>query len=386
MCARLYWKQMKIFRLPLLVALLAASLLAQSSDPLPPLPAPVTNNAIAVYQSRGHDFLFSIMGLGKSKTWDSVTSKAYMLDSDLLQWDALPLVPGAAGRLAAMSAVVDGQIYVLGGAIIDSQKRENFLPGVNVLDPISRKWYRGKDMPIPIADSVVGVYRDRYIFLIGGRSDSGPVSAVQVYDTKRERWFQATPIPYAVYGHSGAMVDDTILYIDGATMNPSGTPLFVATDQCWIGKVHHKDPSKIEWSSVPAQPGNARFRTAAGASEKEHKIYFTGGSDIPYSDNGIGYNGSPAEPSPVTFDYDLHEKKWEVINQNTPHPLMDAHTLIVTPDGLLLLGGMEAGQKVTAQVTFIKKQTPPPSPQKLGAKAAAGQNSQGQQNPGRQNP
>lgn len=351
---------MKILRLPLLVALLATSLLAQSSDPVPPLPAPITNNAIAVYKTRSHDLLFSIMGLGKNKTWDAVSSKAYMLDSDLLEWNPLPLVPGAIGRVAAMSTVVKDQVYVLGGAVIDAQKRESFVSGVNVFDPVSMKWYRGKDIPIPVADSVVGVYRDRYIFLIGGRTDSGPVSTVQVYDTNRERWFQATSMPYAVYGHSGAMMDDTILYIDGATMNPDGKPLFVATDQCWIGKVNHKDPSRIDWNSLPNHPGSARFRTAAGASEKDHKIYFTGGSDIPYSDNGIGYNGSPAEPSPVTFDYDLHEKKWETINENTPHPLMDAHDLIVTPDGLLVLGGMEAGQKVTAQVTFIKKQTPPP--------------------------
>ena len=34
-------------------------------------------------------------------------------------------------------------------------------------------------------------------------------------------------------------------------------------------------------------------------------IYFSGGTDNPYNYNGIGYNGVPAEPSPVTFAFSL---------------------------------------------------------------------------------
>ena len=53
-----------------------------------------------------------------------------------------------------------------------------------------------------------------------------------------------------------------------------------------------------------AQPsGTARYRIAAGGSEKDQKIYFSGGTDNPYNYNGLGYNGKPAEPSPVTFAF-----------------------------------------------------------------------------------
>lgn len=358
MQARLILEQMKIFRILLLVGLLAVLVSADSSDPLPPLPLAITNNAIAVYNTRGHDFLFSIMGMGQGKTWDAVSNKAYMLDSDNEEWVAIPPVPGVAGRVSAMAAAVNEQVYVFGGAVVDAQKQENIVSEVNVFDRASLKWYRQKDIPVPVADSVVGIYRDRFIYLIGGRSDSGPVSTVQVYDTDHDKWFQATPMPYAVFGHAGAMVEDTMLYIDGASANPGGKPIFLPAEQCWLGKVNHKDPSRIEWSSVPEHPGDARFRIAAGASEKDNKIYFSGGSNTPYSDNGIAYNGTPAQPSAVTFDYDLREKKWEVINQHTPNPRMDAHNIIVTRDGLLLIGGMEDGQKVTARAAFIRKETP----------------------------
>ena len=80
-----------------------------------------------------------------------------------------------------------------------------------------------------------------------------------------------------MFGHAGAVVGDTIVYIDGAYKNPAGgQPKYVPSDECWMGKIDHHDRSKIQWTKLPSHPGTARYRIAAGGSEKDQKIYFSG--------------------------------------------------------------------------------------------------------------
>jgi hypothetical protein len=45
-----------------------------------PLPAPVSNNAVASVKTRGSFLLFSMMGIGAKKTWDVASNAAYSLD------------------------------------------------------------------------------------------------------------------------------------------------------------------------------------------------------------------------------------------------------------------------------------------------------------------
>jgi len=206
------------------------------------------------------------------------------------------------------------------------------------------------------------VFRDRYIFLIGGWSKNEAVRNVQVYDTETDKWMQATPLPGTpVFGHAGAIVGETIVYVDGAYKNPgSKGPRYLASNECWMGKIpdsRKADITKIEWTKLPPHPGKARYRIAAGAEppgRKARRIYFSGGTDNPYNYNGIGYDGQPAEPSPMTFAFDTKSGTWETVNENTPDPTMDHRGLLVTQHGLVMVGGMEKGQKVTSKVTVVK--------------------------------
>jgi N-acetylneuraminic acid mutarotase len=345
---------MTVFSRLLLIVLCTQVVFAQELK-LAHLPEPVTNNAVAALKIRGGALLFSFMGIGGKKTWDSVTNAAYYLDPDWDKWYPLKPIPGTAGRIGAGAAAARGALFVFGGYVVDPQNRGQVVPDVDVYDAGDHRWSRGEDMPTPVGDAVIGVYRDRYVYVIGGRAKTGIVAKVQVYDTENSKWIEATPPPgTAVFGHAGAILDDTIVYVDGAYRNTlSSHPAVLPSDECWLGKINHKDLSKIEWSKLPAHPGAARYRIAAGASDKDHKIYFTGGTDNPYDYTGIGYDGKPAEPSPTTFAFNLHSGKWEVVNDNTPNPTMDNHQLLVIRDNLVTAGGMEKGQKVTARVAIL---------------------------------
>lgn len=300
------------------------------------------------------------MGIGPKKTWDAVTTGAYQMNLAKGKWEEKRPVPGVVGRLAATAVGLNQQVFIFGGYVVDGDGHETTLPDVNVFVPGENRYYSGQDIPVPVDDAVAGVYRDRYIYLIGGWSKNQAVRNVQVFDSDKNEWTQATPIPGTpVFGHAGAIAGDTIVYIDGAYKNPeSSGPKYLPSSECWMGRIPNKDDvTKIEWTKLPNHPGNARYRIAAGVApdiKKGGKIYFSGGTDNPYDYDGIGYNGKPAEPSPVTFAFDLKTGAWETINGDTPDPVMDSRALLVTNRGLLAVGGMVKGQQVVAGVMVVK--------------------------------
>jgi N-acetylneuraminic acid mutarotase len=343
---------------------LAGRVFAADEPKLSPLPAPLSNNAVAISHDEGGPRIFSFMGIGPKKTWDAITTSAYEMDPGSGKWTEKRPVPGVAGRLAASAIALHDQVFIFGGYVVDSQGGETTVSDLNVFVPVENRYYRGRDIPVPVDDAVVGVFRDRYIFLVGGWSTtkSDAVRNVQIYDTDTDTWLEGTPIPGTpVFGHAGAIIDDTIVYVDGAYKNPSGrSPKYVASGECWMGKIPNSkngDIKKIEWTELPAHPGNARYRIAAGAGplkKKAGRINFSGGTDNPYDYNGIAYNGQPAEPSPVTFAFSLRSGAWETVSENTPDPTMDHRGLLVTNRGLVIVGGMEKGQQVTTKVTVVK--------------------------------
>lgn len=345
----------------LLFCPVASRLFAAHEPKLSPLPAAVSNNAVAISHDEHGDKIFSFMGIGAGKKWDAITTSNYELNLATGKWTEKRPVPGVAGRLAASAVALHEQVFIFGGYVVDGQGGEITLPDLNVFVPAQNRYYCGKDIPVPVDDAVAGVYRERYIYLVGGWSKTDAVRNVQVYDTDKDEWTQATPIPgRPVFGHAGAMVGETIVYVDGAYKNPDGKgPKYIASSECWMGKIAKGDIGKIAWTKLPEHPGDAHYRIAAGAltEKKEGKIYFSGGSDNPYNYNGIGYNGQPAEPSPVTFAFDAKSGKWETISEDTPDPSMDHRGLLVTHRGLVVVGGMDKGQQVTNKVTVVKAES-----------------------------
>ena len=339
---------------PFLLLALCAALLVAADVKIPPMPAAVSSNAVA--SLKGGLELFSLMGVGPRKTWDDITNQVYVLHLSSGRWSDGRSVPGVAGRLGASAAGAKGQVFLFGGYVVDAQGNEITVPDVNGYAPERQRWYRAADIPVAVDTAVIGVNRDRYIYLVGGRSKSGPVNNVQVYDAEKDSWSQATPLPGTpVFGHAGGLTDDTIVYIDGAMKNPAGGAPYVASEECWLGKIDRKNPDKIEWSKLPSHPGPARFGIAGGAAEREHKIFFSGGTTAPHNFKGLSYDGSPPQISTVTFAFSLHSKQWETITEDTYDPRMDSRGILETPLGFVVLGGMAKNQAVTARVTFIPK-------------------------------
>lgn len=321
-----------------------------------PLPIAVSGNAVAAEKMDKTTYLYSFMGIGQKRTWDAVTNQAFSLNTETGKWTELKPVPGPTGRVDAAAISARDAVYLLGGFTVAGQGEQTSVRSMEMFLPGRAVWYRAQDMPISLDNTVVGVYRDRFIYTIGGRSNRDPVQKVQVYDAEKDSWTDATPLAGpAVFGHAGGIVDDTIIYVDGAQLSPSGTPRYAPATESWMGKIDHKDPLKIQWTKLPSHPGAAHYQIAAAASERDHRIYFSGGSEKLCNRAGITYDGTPAVASPMTFAWDLKAGKWEVITDKTPNPTLGNRALLVTSKGLVRIGGMEADGKVTSIVTTIPR-------------------------------
>jgi N-acetylneuraminic acid mutarotase len=337
-----------------LVLCVAIAPAADKADRVPSLPVAVSGNAVASVREGLQ--IFSIMGVGPKKTWDDVTNKLFVMDMGSAKWREGRTVPGAAGRLNAAAAGARGVVVLMGGYVVDDQDHELIVPDVNVYEPGIRRWSRGTDIPVAVDSAVSGAMHDRYIYLIGGRSSAGPVNKVQVYDIQKGTWSEATPFPGTpVFGLAGGVADGEIVIVDGARAGAAGEPRYVASNECWLGKIDKKDPNKIEWSKLPAHPGAARFGIAGGGAGREHRIYFSGGTATPHDYKGVAYDGKPAEASSVTFAYDLHRHQWETISETASDPRADSRGVLMTPVGPVVLGGMTESFEVTALVTVLTK-------------------------------
>ncbi len=346
---------MKKFPVLIFLMLGAASALAADQKKIPPMPAAVSGNAVAVFEN-GLEIV-SIMGVGPKRTWDDVTNKVYIMSLARPKWREGRTVPGVAGRVNAAAVGAKSLIILMGGFVVDNQGAELTLHDVNLYEPNARRWSRGKDIPVAVDSAVAGVTHSRFVYLIGGRSPNGPVNNVQVYDLEKDTWSQATPFPGTpAFGLSGGVADEAIVIVDGAKSGPAGGPRYVASDECWLGKIDHKDPNKIEWSKLPAHPGTARFAIAGGGNNRDHRIFFSGGTPTPHDYKGVTYDGQPTEASAITFDYDLHHHQWETISDDTYDPRADSRGIVFTPIGPMVLGGMVRNMAVTARVTQLPHQ------------------------------
>jgi N-acetylneuraminic acid mutarotase len=350
-------KKLPAFLLLLVIvlpALTAVFLLADEQPKVPPMPGAVSSNAVASLKN-GIE-IYSVMGVGPRKTWDDITNKMYVLRLSSKKWIEGRAVPGVAGRLGASALGVRGQVFVFGGYVVDGQGNEITVGDVNSYAADAHRWYRGADLPVPVDSAVIGVNHDRYIYLVGGRSKNGPVNNVQVYDAEKNTWSQATPFPGTpVFGHAGGLADDVIVSVDGARKNTAAGIPYIASDECWMGKIDRKDPNKIEWSKLPPHPGPARFGIVAGGGEKDHRIIFSGGTANPHNFKGLDYDGKPAEISPVTFSFELHGDRWDTIARDTFDVRTDGRGIVFTPIGPLILGGMLKNQAISARVLALPK-------------------------------
>jgi N-acetylneuraminic acid mutarotase len=321
----------------------------------PPLPRPVTNNAVATVETESGASVFSFLGLDATRSRSGEVSWAFRWDLGDPAWREVAPVPGP-GRLAATAQAVKGRVYVFGGYTVAEDGAERSVPWVDVYDPSSDSWGSRAPIPVPVDDAVSGVWRDSLVYLVSGWHDDGNETLVQIYDPATDRWDQGTPIPGPpVFGHAGGLARDALVYVDGVRVRapeetPEGESRFELQGSAWRGDIDPSEPTRITWTRLPDHPGPPLYRAAAGVVGT--RIVFVGGSDNAYNYDGIGYDGRPSAPARAAFSYDLVTGSWSRLSAPSI-PTMDHRGLVRAGGYVVLLGGMEDGQRVTDGVRRI---------------------------------
>lgn len=330
----------------------ATTCIAVSAAALPDLPEPVSNNAVASVHIRGKTYIASFMGIGQGKQQADIHNKVFMHTLGDFGWHDMPAVPSQqrlSGRIAASAVALNNNFFVFGGFSVNTDGSEQTVADSYRLDPITKRYTKLNDIPVPVDDAVALTYQNRYIYLVSGWSDNGNVNLVQLFDNYTQRWSQATPFPgNPVFGLAGAMLNNKMLLCDGVTLQyyTDRKREFVSEPACYLGSVGD-NANSIDWRKVPHPTGTARYRMAAIASKVDGKdvIAFVGGSTNPYNYNGIGYNNIASAPNSKVWLYSLTEQRWLKAADTTA--VMDLRGLIDIDGSIYSVGGMTAEQHVT---------------------------------------
>jgi len=350
---------------PRLIPILAMAIMARATvaqdaawSDLPPLPVAISNNAVAsVVRDDGTATIYSIGGITSPHRPPNITPLSYALDLPGGAWRRIadePLLNGRA-KIGASAVAIDGRVYLVGGYSVAGLS-ETTEKRLFEYDPEADAWVGRADVPVEVDDTVVGVYQDRYLYLVSGWH--GPVRNnvpnVQVYDTRSDSWTQATPIPDplpGLFGHAGAIVGDRIVYMDGVRTVGG----FRISARAFVGRIDPTgsgDVDAIDWREIAPHPGLPTYRAAASQSPTPNgRMLLVGGTDNPYNFSGIGYDRRPSTPLDQVISLDPITGVWNTLDvAGKPLPTMDHRGLVPVPGGWAIAGGMIAPRTATNRV------------------------------------
>jgi len=186
--------------------------------------------------------------------------------------------------------VVDGKIYIIGGAIRRDGGGER-IGRVDVYNPATDTWMEGREMPTPRSSLGVGAVGNR-IYAIGGRGwppvRIGPhLTVIEEYDSRSHHWRKRGDMLDTRDSFATVVVTDSIYLIGGVIL--AGGP------HEYLASVNVYDPQKDAWDEIPAMPIPL---VPNGAAAVNGKIYVFGGStdvgkgvellpDVPVYDTGF---------------------------------------------------------------------------------------------------
>jgi N-acetylneuraminic acid mutarotase len=176
------------------------------------------------------------------------------------------------GRWEHDTSVVNGEIYVIGGAGPLYQA----LGTVEVYDPVTDTWTEKSEMPTARQGLSISVVNDK-IYAIGGAESSMPsyskvetFPTVEEYDPAADTWNEKSPMPSARSWHSANVVDGKIYIIGGTQGSTPGYNYVLA--------VAVYDPATDSWTQKGDAPREIGF---ASGSVVDGKIYIIGGLGEP---------------------------------------------------------------------------------------------------------
>jgi N-acetylneuraminic acid mutarotase len=207
-----------------------------------------------------------------------------------------PLAPMPTKRGAAGAAVVNGKIYVVGGANslpgvtengIHPRRPHNSVATVEEYDPATNSWRARRPMLLARNHHATAAVGNK-VYVIGGRvgsafitGGSNNVDLVEAYDPATDLWTPMDRMPTARSAFGGAVWNGKILVAGGEAQDRRFLAAFKA--------VELYDPAVNRWQIMPSMP-NPRHGLAVGVIGD--RLYTVSG-DGQSAGNGIEHSAVP---------------------------------------------------------------------------------------------
>lgn len=218
----------------------------------PPLPIVINHTAVV---SDG-TYLYVIGGnMLRSET----TNHVYRFDPKLKEWKRLKDMPTSRGAHGA--ALIDGKIYVAGGATLGKT-----FATLEIYDIATDSWKSGPSMTTAREHLASAAIKGKLHVLGGYLKDRFHAATThEVYDPKTETWETRASLPLSVAGFSAVGLGDRLFFLGG--------------EQGWAvsPEVHEYRAEDDEWVRRADMPKGSYAHIAVPLSGKIHVI---GGNEV----------------------------------------------------------------------------------------------------------
>jgi hypothetical protein len=206
------------------------------------------------------------------------------LDAQAQPWKDLPPMPTP--RAYSTASVVDGKIYVIGGAYSQLESSDV----VEMFDPADSSWHALPPLPNPIAGAA-SVAIGGKIYVVGGM-EQNPLNILYVYDPADSSWAEKESMPTARGFLAASEWNGKLYAIGGTTIFPTR-----------VNTVEMYDPAGETWETKTSM---LTARSGFCAETFDGSIYAMGGvSESQFYDalevyDPIGNSWSFREEMPLT--------------------------------------------------------------------------------------
>ena len=159
----------------------------------------------------------------KNQTWK------YQADVD--KWEILKPAPEVHGETVCLA--LGNDIHVVGGrhpggenlSWIHHQDVDRHL----VFDTHSQTW-RSAAPALSVRNSAAGAVINNQLYVVGGRTvNGGNVGTLEIYDPQEDKWRDATPMPQAQGGLGAAAIDNQLIAFGGEFFGAGGRGVYAET-------------------------------------------------------------------------------------------------------------------------------------------------------------
>ncbi len=226
---------------------------------IPSLPIPLHHTTVSAVNGK----LYVIGGF-TSNLWTPVNTN-YEYDPLKNKWAVKASMPTERGALAA--AVIDGTIYIAGGA----NKINNSLintPALEMYDPENDTWKKLAPLPTP-RDHMAASSLNGKLYVIGGRIDvnfRNNLDTNEEYDPETNHWISRSPLKTKRSGVTSQVLNKRILVFGGE----SGQGTFTENEAY--------DPNTDTWETLSPMPSG---RHGLGSANHKNQIHLIGGGPNP---------------------------------------------------------------------------------------------------------